>query len=69
MGHGDRLVRVIFTTACRDSVTKRVILESQRQMTRNNITTIPLNKIDSWKLALLNIKGKRYTTENLSTKT
>ena len=54
-------VRAISTTACRGSATERVILESHRQMTKENESTLSTNKIDSWKIASLNIKGKRYS--------
>jgi len=30
-------------------------------MTKENITTLLINKIDSWKLESLNFKEKRYT--------
>ena len=37
-------------------------------MTRNNITTMLLNKIDLQKLVPLNIKGKRYTNRKFKYK-
>jgi len=54
-------MRAISTTACRGLATKRVTLESHRQMTQENETNLSMNKIDSWKIASLNIKEKRYS--------
>ena len=37
------------------------MLELHRQMTKENETTPPMNKINSWKIASLNVKEKRYS--------
>jgi len=62
--HGSRpqntTVRAISTTACRSLATEGVILEPHRQMTKEKMTTTPTSKIDSWKIASLNVKEKRY---------
>jgi len=39
--------RAISTTACRGLATEGVILESHRQITKENKTTPPMNKINS----------------------
>ena len=54
-------VRAISTTACRGSATEGVTLEPHRQMTNEKMTTTPTSKIDLWKIASLNVKGKRYS--------
>jgi len=63
--HGSRpqntTARAISTTACRGSATEEVTLEPYRQTTIEKMTTTPTRKIDSWKIALLNVKGKRYS--------
>ena len=63
--HGSRpqntTARAISTTACRSSATERVTLEPHRQMTNEKMTTTPTSKIDLWKIASLNVKGKRYS--------
>jgi len=67
--HGSRpqntTARAISTTACRGLATERVTLEPQRQrqMTIEKVTTTLISKIDSWKIASLNVKGKRYSNK------
>jgi len=63
--HGSRpqntTARAISTTACRGSATEGVTLEPHKQTTIENKTTPPMNKINSWKIVSLNVKGKRYS--------
>jgi len=58
-------VRAISTTACRGLAAEGVTLEPQRQrqMIIEKVTTTPTSKIDSWKIASLNVKGKRYSNK------
>jgi len=63
--HGSRpqntTARAISTTACRGSATEGVTLEPYRQTTKEKMTTTSTSKINSWKIASLNVKGKRYS--------
>ena len=63
--HGSRpqntIARAISTTACKSSATEGVTLEPHKQTTNEKMTAIPTSKIDSWKIASLNVKGKRYS--------
>jgi len=65
--HGSRpqntIARAISTTVCRGLATERVTREPQRQTTKERMTIRPTNEIDSWKIASLNIKGKRYSNK------
>jgi len=65
--HGSRpqntIARAISTTVCRGLATERVTREPQRQTTKKRMTIRPTNEINSWKIASLNIKGKRYSNK------
>jgi len=65
--HGSRpqntTARAISTTICRGLATERVTQEPQRQTTKKRMTIRPTNEIDSWKIASLNIKEKRYSNK------